>query len=146
MLLGLPPAHYFNHLDCNVAYFLKSVNRDVLCLGFIQCISHSVAVSSAQAIALLMLDVFTPKCRAISAPERPSSLLLRQAIAARTPLTLRRLLPRFSSFGLILLFLHSCRIISAILRPLCRSLSCLRYFSSASLSISCVLYLLNGEL
>ena len=47
-------------------------------------------VSSACAIARLMLDVFTPKCRAISAPERPSSLLLRQAIAARTPLTLRR--------------------------------------------------------
>jgi hypothetical protein len=54
-----------------------------------------------------MLDVATPRNRAISAAGRPDSSLPRQAIVPRTSLTTLLRLPLCSSSGLIPAFLHS---------------------------------------
>jgi len=62
--------------------------------------------------ARLMLVVFTPRWRAISAPERPSSSLQRAAISTLALLTWRRLLPFISSSEFTRRFSLSSRMIS----------------------------------
>lgn len=88
-----------------------------LCFLFIPCFS-------SRSIARVILDVLTPRCRAISAALRPSSSRPRKAITARVWLTRCRRLPPFSSGMLTPLLLHSLAMISSMLLPARRSLSC----------------------
>ena len=82
-----------------------------------------------------MLDVFTPRCRAISAAVSPSSSLLRLAITARASLTFRRLMPPFNSWRFTPRLRHSSPIIFSIVLPALLCLNCRSWRSSASLRI-----------
>src|SRR5208282_3738177 len=88
-------------------------------------------------IARVMLDVATPRCRAISAAERPASLMPRRAICPRVRLTFDRRLPLSSSIRLICPFLHSCSMIFISVNPDLLSFICRSDLSFASVITCC---------
>ena len=77
--------------------------------------------SSSLKIALRILDVFTPTCRAISASDKPSSSRPLFAIVALSLLIFLRRPPPLSSFGLIRSLLHSSPTIPVSVLPPLRS-------------------------
>jgi hypothetical protein len=91
---------------------------------------------SIRATTRAILDLVTPTCRAISASDNPNSSKPRLAIVARRALTFFRRLPPLTSCELISTLAHSSLMILAMVLPVRRSLSWLRFFSSASLKMA----------